>query len=63
MQHPIQEHWFHSGYSASGPASLLVGRHQKVAHVRRPLPPIWETQMEFLVLGFSLTQTWLFAGI
>lgn len=30
-----------------------------MTQVLGPLPPMWETQVEFLVSGFSLAQPWL----
>lgn len=30
-----------------------------MVHVPGPVPPKWETQMELLAPGFSLTQRWL----
>lgn len=33
-------------------------RKQKMAQVLRPLPPVWETEVKFLVPGFGLLHEW-----
>lgn len=49
------------GFDSSFLLMHINGRQQVLAQmVIRFLPPMWDTQIEFLTLGFGLAQTQLF---